>query len=171
MMPAKGGRTDLSDDAVKAAVDYLVAESGGPARQVPAAAGEAPPAEAAAAPAEAPPAEAAAAPAEAAPAEAAAAPAAAAPETAAATADAGKGKEIYDTVCAVCHGAGIAGAPKLGDKAAWEARIAQGPDTLHQHAIQGFMGKAGMMPPKGGRADLSDEDVKAAVDYMVGAAK
>jgi cytochrome c5 len=71
----------------------------------------------------------------------------------------------------VCHGAGIAGAPKFGDKAAWAPRIAQGSDTLHTHALKGFQGKAGMMPAKGGNAALADADVKAAVDYMVSKAK
>jgi cytochrome c5 len=81
------------------------------------------------------------------------------------------GKSVYDGLCMACHAAGVAGAPKLGDKAAWEPRIAQGNDLLYQHAIAGFTGKTGMMPPKGGNAALSDDDVKAAVDYMVGAAK
>ncbi len=166
VMPAKGGRTDLSDDAVKAAVEYMLAESGGPARAEPAA-GVAPVAEAAA-PEEAAVAE------TVAPAEAAPAAEAAAPEAAAATADTGasdKGKQIYDTVCMACHAAGIAGAPKLGDKAAWDARVAQGMDLLYERSINGFMGAAGMMPPKGGRTDLADDDVKAAVDYMVSAVK
>ncbi len=109
-------------------------------------------------------------------AEAPAAAAEAAPDAAlaAAPADAvanGKGKEIYDQACHVCHAAGIAGAPGFGDKAAWEPRIAQGMDLLHEHSIKGYTGKTGSMPPKGGRLDLSDEDVKAAVDYMVGAAR
>ena len=78
-----------------------------------------------------------------------------------------KGKKIYDASCMACHAAGVAGAPKLGDKANWAPRIAQGADTLHTHAIKGFQGKAGMMPPKGGNMSLKDEDVKAAVDYMV----
>ena len=78
-----------------------------------------------------------------------------------------KGKKVYDTACVVCHQTGVAGAPKVGDKAAWADRIAQGEATLADHAIKGFQGKTGMMPPKGGRADLSDEDVKAAVSYMV----
>lgn len=82
-----------------------------------------------------------------------------------------KGKKIYDATCMACHAAGVAGAPKLGDKAAWAARIAQGADTLHTHAIKGFQGKAGMMPPKGGNMGLKDDDVKAAVDYMVSQAK
>lgn len=82
-----------------------------------------------------------------------------------------KGKKTYDATCGVCHGAGVAGAPKLGDKAAWAPRIAQGNDTLYTHAIKGFQGKVGMMPAKGGNASLKDEDVKAGVDYMVGKAK
>ena len=82
-----------------------------------------------------------------------------------------KGKATYDSSCGVCHGAGIAGAPKFGDKAAWGPRIAQGNDTLYTHALKGFQGKAGMMPAKGGNAGLADADVKAAVDYMVSKAK
>ena len=77
------------------------------------------------------------------------------------------GKAVYDRACAMCHAAGVAGAPKLGDKAAWGPRIAQGNDTLYTHALKGFQGKAGVMPPKGGNMSLKDEDVKAAVDYMV----
>jgi cytochrome c5 len=82
-----------------------------------------------------------------------------------------KGKTTYDGICQACHAAGVAGAPKFGDKAAWAPRIAQGADTLHTHAIKGYQGKSGMMPPKGGNMSLSDEDVKAAVDYMVSHAK
>lgn len=82
-----------------------------------------------------------------------------------------KGKKIYDASCMACHAAGVAGAPKLGDKAAWGPRVAQGNDTLYTNAIKGFQGKAGMMPPKGGNMSLKDEDVKAAVDYMVSQAK
>ena len=82
-----------------------------------------------------------------------------------------KGKKVYDTACVVCHQTGVGGAPKIGDKAGWADRIAQGEATLADHAIKGFQGKTGMMPPKGGRADLSDEDVKAAVSYMVEANK
>ena len=80
----------------------------------------------------------------------------------------GKGKKVYDGLCIACHGAGIPGIPQFGDKTAWGPRIAQGNDTLYTHALQGFTGKSGMqMPPRGGGADLSDDDVKAAVDYIV----
>ena len=90
----------------------------------------------------------------------------------AATAAYGKGgREVYEATCAACHASGVAGAPKLGDKAAWAPRIAQGMDTLHTHALKGFQGKAGMMPPKGGNMSAKDEDVKAAVDYMVSQSK
>jgi cytochrome c5 len=77
------------------------------------------------------------------------------------------GEQVYQQVCTACHGAGIAGAPKTGDKAAWEARLAQGADTLNKHAIEGFQGKAGYMPPKGGRTDLTDQSVINAVEHMV----
>lgn len=86
-------------------------------------------------------------------------------------AGADKGKTVYDSSCVACHGAGIAGAPKLGDKAAWKDRMAKGLPTLYEHAIKGFQGKTGFMPPKGGNASLSDADVKAAVDYMVSKVK
>jgi cytochrome c5 len=86
----------------------------------------------------------------------------------AAGAPAAKGGEgVYKTACAACHSAGVAGAPKSGDKAAWAPRLAQGKDTLYKHAIAGFQGKAGVMPAKGGNPTLSDTDVKAAVDYMM----
>ena len=81
------------------------------------------------------------------------------------------GETVYNQACVACHGAGIAGAPALGDKAAWAPRIAQGMDTLHTHALQGYQGKAGYMPPKGGRTDLSDQSVINAVDHMVAASK
>ena len=77
------------------------------------------------------------------------------------------GAATYAAVCAVCHGGGIAGAPKFGDRAAWAPRIAKGIATLDKHAIEGFQGSAGVMPAKGGRADLTDELVKAAVQHMV----
>ena len=97
---------------------------------------------------------------------------AAAPVAASAAAPAGSdGKKVFDSNCVACHGAGIAGAPKFGDKAAWAPRIAQGINVLYSHAIGGFQGKAGVMPPKGGNLALSDPDLKSAVLYMVAAAK
>ena len=62
---------------------------------------------------------------------------------------------------------GIGGAPVLEDRAAWETRIAQGRDTLYLHALEGYTGSAGYMPPKGARLDLSDDEVNGAVDYML----
>lgn len=82
-------------------------------------------------------------------------------------ADLEEGKKVYDTACFACHATGAANAPKLGDKAEWGPRIAQGMDTLNEHAIKGYQGSKGVMPAKGGRADLSDEAVAAAVAYMV----
>ena len=77
------------------------------------------------------------------------------------------GSATYDAVCSACHVAGIAGAPKAGDKAAWAPRIAQGKATLYKHALEGFQGGKGMMPARGGRADLTDDLVKQAVDHIV----
>ena len=77
------------------------------------------------------------------------------------------GKTVYNTVCAGCHGAGVMGAPKFGDKGAWGGRIGQGMATLNNHAINGFKG----MPARGGAASLSDDEVKAAVQYMVDGSK
>lgn len=81
------------------------------------------------------------------------------------------GKKVYDTSCVACHSTGIAGSPKLGDKAAWTARIAQGMNVLHERAIKGYQGKAGVMPAKGGNIALSDAEVRGAVEYLVAAAK
>ena len=81
------------------------------------------------------------------------------------------GEGVYNGACVACHGAGIAGAPKAGDKAAWSPRIAQGKPTLYEHALLGYQGKAGVMPAKGGNTALADADVKSAVDYMVALAK
>lgn len=77
------------------------------------------------------------------------------------------GPQVYNAACIACHGGGVAGAPKTGDKAAWAPRIAAGMDTLNSNAINGLQGAAGYMPPKGGRADLSDEEIIAAVEYLV----
>ncbi len=129
MMPAKGGRADLSDDDVKAAVDYMITAVGGTVAM------------------------------------------AATAEPAEMAASGGvDGKAVYEASCALCHTTGVAGAPKYGDAEGWTARIAQGNDMLYEHAINGFMGK-GMMPPKGGNAKLTDDEVKAAVDHMVTGSK
>lgn len=163
MAPQGGG--DFSDLEIGRAVVHL-ANAGGAQFEEPKAAattaGAAAPADAAASvPAV---------PAVAAPAPAATpAPAAPAAETvAAATPKAEAGPPaVYGQVCQACHAAGVAGAPKLGDKAAWSARIAQGVDTLVQHVITG----KGAMPPKGGAATASEADLRAAVQYMVDASK
>ncbi|CAJ0813921.1 c-type cytochrome [Ralstonia flaminis] len=161
-MPARGGTSpdDVSDYEIERAIVYM-ANSGGGKLQEPAA-----PAGGAAAPAAAPAPEAvapAAAPAAAAaPAQVAAPAAAAAPQ--ASTGDVGK--KVYDSTCQMCHAAGVAGAPKFGDKAAWAPRIAEGKAKMYDIALHG----KGAMPPKGTYAG-SDDDVKAAVDYMAAAAK
>ena len=154
VMPPKGGNADLTDTEVGRAVVYMANQVGAnwkepaaPAAPSAATGGSPPPAVSTSAPT--PP---------------------AAPATAAAAAKP-DGKKVYDATCVVCHGAGIAGAPKFGDKSAWTTRIAEGNNTLYAHAIQGFQGKGGVMPPKGGNTTLADADVKAAVDYMVSAAK
>ena len=100
-----------------------------------------------------------------APAPAAASAPAAAP-AAAPVAENSVGKSVYGKTCALCHGAGVAGAPKPGDKADWGPRIAQGKETLYKHAIEGYTGSKGMMPARGGGTSLTDDEVKAAVDFM-----
>jgi len=78
------------------------------------------------------------------------------------------GPQVYNMACIICHAPpGVGGAPPLGDVTAWEPRIAQGADTLHQHALLGFQGEKGFMPAKGGRIDLSDAEIVSAVDYML----
>jgi len=77
------------------------------------------------------------------------------------------GKKTYEAACAMCHTAGVAGAPKTGDKAAWKPRIAQGKDVLYGSAIKG----KNLMPPKGGAVSVPDADIKAAVDYLVSQSK
>lgn len=172
-MPAKGGNPDLDDVEVARAVVYMVNQSGGKFTEP-----AVPAAQAAAAPAEA----------EApqnirGPQASATDPLTASQPTqavkdvvTAVTPDAPPaaakvdGKKVYDTSCAACHTPGVAGAPKIGDKAAWAARIQQGTDVLYEHAIKGFQGKTGFMPPRGG-SSASDAEVKAAVDYMVGTVK
>lgn len=155
-MGAQGGGA-YRDAEIGRAVVHLANAAGGkfpepqaPAAEAPAAA----PAPAAAAPVAAPVA--------AAPAQAAAP----APAPAAATVAAGAGESLYKMACAACHVAGVAGAPKFGDKAAWAPRVAAGVDALTASVIKG----KGAMPPKGGSA-ASDAEIKAAVQYMVSAAK
>jgi len=77
------------------------------------------------------------------------------------------GPQVYNAACLACHGAGIGGAPKTGDIDAWAPRIAQGEDTLTEHVINGYQGQAGYMPAKGGRVDLSDDEILAAMYYML----
>ncbi len=77
------------------------------------------------------------------------------------------GEAVYNRVCRLCHAAGLAGAPKLGDRAAWKPRIAQGMQTLTDRTIHGYQGRDGAMPPRGGNPSLSDDEVAAAVAYMV----
>ena len=166
-MPARGGNPELTDEEVAGAVVFMANKAGAkwkaPELKLPSAA----PAMAAASSAG----PAAAVPAVATPPvalPAMPAPAAAGPATAMASAAAGgNGKQIYDTTCMVCHAAGVAGAPKTGDKVAWSVRIKQGMDTLYAGAIKG----KNAMPPKGGNLALSDADVKSAVDYMVAQSK
>jgi len=76
------------------------------------------------------------------------------------------GPQVYNSACIACHGAGVGGAPIVGDAAAWSARISQGMETLTTRAVAGYSGSAGYMPAKGGRMDLSDDEVAAAVEYM-----
>ena len=84
---------------------------------------------------------------------------------------AASGNAVYDQACALCHmPPGLAGAPALGDPAAWAPRIAQGRSVLAEHVLNGYQGSTGIMPPKGGRVDLSDEAVLAAMDYMIDSA-
>ena len=81
------------------------------------------------------------------------------------------GQQIYQSTCVACHGAGIAGAPKLGDTGLWAKRIAKGLDTLYASGVNGVQGSAGAMPAKGGNPALSNTEVRAAVDYMVARSK
>jgi len=154
-MPPRGGDTSLTDDEVARAIVFMANQSGGKLKE-PAAPKEA------AKPAAAPQQQAQAAP----------APAKPAPESkpageskpAAAAAD---GKAVYDKVCHVCHAAGVAGAPKPGDKEAWAPRIKQGMNTLVQSVTNG----KGAMPPKAGMPALTDAELRAGVEFMVSQSK
>ncbi len=77
------------------------------------------------------------------------------------------GEAVYNGICTACHTSGVAGSPKVGDSTAWADRISQGMDVMVGNAIKGFQGKTGVMPPKGGNPSLSDEEITAAVQYMV----
>lgn len=77
------------------------------------------------------------------------------------------GKAVYEKTCFVCHASGVANAPKLGDKAAWAPRVATGKDALVKSVLTG----KGAMPPKAGNGELSEDEIKAAVDFMLSAAK
>ncbi|MEM7465821.1 MAG: c-type cytochrome [Pseudomonadota bacterium] len=149
IMPARGGLPNLSDDEVRAAVMFMLGKLEGDDS----AASEADPAENIEAEADN--------------AETEPAPAV---DAAFAVADA-RGKEVYKAACVICHASGVAGAPKFGDATSWAPRVEKGMATLYEHSIKGFMGESGLMPPKGGRPDYSDEDVTAAVDYMVNNSK
>ena len=149
-MPPKGGNPDLPDSEVHAAVVHML-NAVGTNWKVP------PPATAASAPAGA------AATASAAP----IVPVVIPPPAGTAAPTKADGKHVYETACVACHGAGIAGAPKLGDKVAWAPRLTSGKDTLYASSLKG----KGAMPAKGGQVQLSDDHVKAAVDYMVAAVR
>ncbi|HWP20057.1 MAG TPA: c-type cytochrome [Burkholderiaceae bacterium] len=158
MGPQGGG--DFTDLEIGRAVVYMANQSGGKLPEPQAA-----PAQAAQATEPAPADNAAAQ--QAAAAVAAANQAAAAPAAAAGEAKAGAAPALYQQACAVCHTAGVAGAPKTGDKAAWASRLGQGVDGLTDSAIKG----KGAMPPKGGAMTASDADIRAVVEYMVSAVK
>ena len=152
-MPAKGGAADLTDQELKRVITYMANKAGGtfpdPDAAAPAdaaASGEAAsaPAADAAASADAPKADAAKA------------------EDKGAAAGGADGKKVYEASCQACHGGAVPGIPHVGKKEDWAPRIKQGKDTLHKHAIEGF----NAMPAKGGNGSLSDDEVKAAVDYM-----
>ena len=83
------------------------------------------------------------------------------------TASADDPANLYDAHCAACHNLGVAGAPRVSDPDAWKPRLEQGNKVLYEHAINGFTGENGTMPPKGGFIELSDEEVKIIVEYMV----
>jgi cytochrome c5 len=162
-MPARAGNPDLSDLEIARGVAYMGNQSGANFKE-PTEPAATPAAPAAAPSAPAAPAAAAAAPA---PVAAVAAAAAAVPEATQATPAAADGKAVYEKACVACHASGVAGAPKLGDKAAWSTRLGKGLDALTKTVIAG----KGAMPPRGGNTALSDAEIKAAVSHMVAAVK
>ena len=152
-MPAKGGAADLTDQELKRAITYMANKSGGnfPDPDAAAPADQAASGDAAAS----------------APAAAGSAPAADAPKAedkgaAAPAAGGADGQKVYEANCKACHGGAIPGAPGVGKNDEWAPRIKQGKETLYKHALEGF----NAMPAKGGNAGLSDDEVKAAVNYM-----
>ncbi|HEX5477642.1 MAG TPA: c-type cytochrome, partial [Burkholderiales bacterium] len=146
-MPPRGGDASLTNEEVERAVAFMANQAGGHIKA---------PAPKKAAPVKAQ----AAAPAPVAQASSASNGASAAPS-------AGLGKKTFDSTCHVCHATGVAGAPKMGDKAAWAPRIKQGEKTLVKHALGGLRA----MPPRGGNSSLSDAEVRAAVEFMVSQSK
>ncbi|EKS69249.1 MULTISPECIES: c-type cytochrome [Caballeronia] len=168
-MPARGGTSpdDYSDFEIARAVVYMANGSGGKLAEPAQPASGAAAASSAAAPAAASSNENAQAAAAVAALASVPAVASAAPAAGAQSADAAQaGKALYEQVCQACHAAGVLGAPKFGDKAAWAPRLKEPMDTVYNYALHG----KGAMPPKGG-SNASDADVKAAVDYMANAAK
>jgi cytochrome c5 len=161
-MGAQGGGA-YRDAEIGRAVVYMANAAGAKFEEPQQAAPAEAAAPAAAAPAPVMAAAPAAAPAPAAP----AAPAAAAPAPAATPVAAVNGEALYKQACTVCHAAGVAGAPKTGDKAAWAPRAALGVDALTASVIKG----KGAMPPKGGAMSASDAEIKAAVQYLLDTAK
>lgn len=93
-------------------------------------------------------------------------PDAAKPLAVAAVHDLKTGEKVYKSTCSICHKTGLKGAPRLGKKDEWESRLARGNEVLYDHAINGYTGKKGTMPSRGSNARLTEEEVKAAVDYM-----
>ncbi len=152
-MPAKGGAADLTDQELKRVITYMANKSGGnfPDPDAAAPADQAASGDAAAS----------------APAAAGSAPAADAPKAedkgaASPAAGGADGQKVYEANCKMCHGGTIPGAPGVGKNDEWAPRIKQGKETLYKHALEGF----NSMPAKGGNAGLSDDEVKAAVNYM-----
>lgn len=136
-MPARGGMADVTDSELRNAVLYMFDARAVPPKKPQAVT------------------------------KAEGAPAAAPAPAATAKADLGKGKTVYEASCVACHGAGVAGAPKAGDRAAWAPLLKAGMDALYTSSIKG----KNAMPPKGGNLSLADADVKAAVDYLVSQVK
>jgi cytochrome c5 len=95
-------------------------------------------------------------------------PAVAAAAPAAPKAPVSEGEKIYSTYCTTCHATGVAGAPKITDKAAWEERAKQGMPTLVSHALNGYKG---VMPPKGTCMECNEAQLKSAIEYMLGQSK